>query len=355
MENDRLSAVRSRMAAAGLTQLLITDSKNIRWLTGIVIHSGERFGGLLITPDDVFLYANVLFYLPDCPVRVVWHTDASDLAGIIALHLDVNATLGVDRNMPARVLLPLMEHLAVPPVLGSGCVDWCRALKSDEELAIMTEASRINDAVMLAAEGFIREGVTELEVAEKITAEYLKHGCSGVSFPPIVSFGANAADPHHEPDDTVIKPGDCIVLDIGGRYNGYCSDMTRTYFYKYAPEKYAAIHDLVREANEKAESIIKPGVPLCDIDAAARRPIAAAGYGDNFTHRLGHFIGEGVHEYGDVSASFAKEVEPGMVFSIEPGVYLEGEFGVRVEDLVIVTDSGCRVLNAVPKKWRVLG
>jgi Xaa-Pro dipeptidase len=156
------------------------------------------------------------------------------------------------------------------------------------------------------------------------------------------------------PDDTVIKDGDCIVIDIGGKKDNYCSDMTRTYFFKSAAPEYTPIHDLVRRANEKAESVIKPGMRLCDIDAAARDLISEAGYGQYFTHRLGHFIGMDVHEYGDVSSAFDVQVKEGMCFSIEPGVYLPGKFGVRVEDLVIVTADGCEVLNSVDKHWAVI-
>ena len=145
------------------------------------------------------------------------------------------------------------------------------------------------------------------------------------------------------------------MIDIGGRKQRYCSDMTRTYFCKQADPKYADIHDLVRRANEAAEAMVKPGVRLSELDAAARNLIAAEGYGEYFTHRLGHFIGQTDHEKGDVSSANRTEVRPGMIFSIEPGVYLPGEFGVRVEDLVLVTETGCEVLNHNDKHWDVVG
>ena len=142
---------------------------------------------------------------------------------------------------------------------------------------------------------------------------------------------------------------------MGCRKNRYCSDMTRTFFCKTADSRYAAIHDIVREANEKAEALIRPGVALKDLDRAARDHITAAGYGEYFTHRLGHFIGQTDHEKGDVSSATPLVAKPGMIFSIEPGVYLPGEFGVRVEDLVLVTEDGCEILNHVDKHWRTVG
>ncbi len=153
----------------------------------------------------------------------------------------------------------------------------------------------------------------------------------------------------------MLKAGDCIVIDMGCRKNRYCSDMTRTYFCKEAAPEFAAIHDLVRTANELAESMVRPGVPLCDLDKAARDHIAAAGYGEYFTHRLGHFIGQNDHEKGDVSSANHNLAKPGMIFSIEPGVYLPDKFGVRVEDLVLVTEDGCEVLNRVDKHWKTVG
>ena len=130
--------------------------------------------------------------------------------------------------------------------------------------------------------------------------------------------------------------------------------MTRTFFWQQASDEARAVHDLVREANEKAEALVRPGIPLCELDKAARDHIAAAGYGEYFTHRLGHFIGQRDHEQGDVSSANTTLAEPGMIFSIEPGVYLPGKLGVRVEDLVLVTETGCEVLNHVDKHWKVL-
>ena len=177
---------------------------------------------------------------------------------------------------------------------------------------------------------------------------YRKHGCEGFSFPPIVSFGANAGDPHHEPDDTVLKRGDVVLFDIGGRHRNYCSDMTRTFFWGEPDEETTHIYDIVRRANEAAEALIAPGVRMCDLDRAARDVIEDAGYGKYFTHRLGHSIGLQDHEPGDVSLVNEQVVEPGMTFSIEPGIYLPGRTGVRIEDLALVTENGVEILNAYP-------
>ena len=227
--------------------------------------------------------------------------------------------------------------------------------KDEKEIECMIENSQINDVVMERIRDFIKVGMTEKQVETFILEQYKLLGCQDVSFSPICSFGANGADPHHMPDDSVLKAEDSIVIDIGGRKDRYCSDMTRTYFCKEASDEYKKIHDIVRVANEKAEEIIRPGVRLCDIDAAARDYISSFGYGEYFTHRLGHFIGQTDHEFGDVSSTNTETVKPGMIFSIEPGIYLPNKMGVRVEDLVLVTEDGCVVLNKLDKKYAMIG
>ena len=258
--------------------------------------------------------------------------------------------------MPARFLIPMMEaKIAAEFKLGSYAVDQTRAIKDAREQELMRAASHINDLAMAEFKKLIHKGVTELEVASQMLGIYQRLGASGYSFEPIVAFGKNAADPHHMPDDTVLQEGDTVLFDVGCVVNGYCSDMTRTFYCKSVDDEQAAIHDLVRTAVEKAEAVIKPGMRFCDIDAQARDLIDEAGYSEYWRIRLGHFIGQEDHEYGDVSPINKNVAEPGMIFSIEPGIYIEGKYGVRVEDLVLVTEDGHELLNAVDKKYRIVG
>lgn len=353
---ERIERVIEEMKNRQLSQLVVSDPDSIAYLTGVKVHPGERFYVLLIRNNGWHvLFANHMFEVPAIPYEVIRYGDSDDPVGLLSQQIDPSRTLGIDKQWPAQFLIPLIARTPGLKVgLGSDCVDEVRAVKDEQEIAWMKDASRINDLVMERVRTMVTGGVTEKQLAQFIEQEYMKMGCEGTSFPPIVSFGANAADPHHGPDDTVIKEGDVVLFDIGCRKNGYCSDMTRSYFYRTVTEKQIMIHELVRLANEHAESIIKPGVRFCDIDAAARNIITEAGYGQYFTHRLGHFIGTVCHEKGDVSAANEAVAEPGMIFSIEPGVYLPGEFGVRIEDLVLVTENGCEVLNHASKKYEVL-
>lgn len=354
---ERLKKVLDAMSAEGLNGLIVSDPQSIWYLTGIFNEPYERLFVLYLDAGGHHkFFLNKLFNIHGSGFEEIWMTDTDDAAGILASQMTNSGKLGIDKVWPARFLIPLIQHNPrVSYVIGSSCVDDARACKDGEERDYMREASRINDAVMEKAAAFLSAGMTEKQLAEYIDARYREEGAEGPSFTTIVSFGKNAADPHHSPDDTVVRSGDCVLIDMGCIKNRYCSDMTRTYFFGTAPEEFTAIHDIVRSANEKAESIIKPGVRFCDIDAAARTVITDAGYGENFTHRLGHFIGQSDHEQGDVSSANTAVAKEGMIFSIEPGIYIPGRVGVRIEDLVLVTGCGCERLNKVEKHWKIIG
>ncbi len=356
MNQERIARVLKKMENAGLSQLLVTDPLSIWYLTGAMIHPGERMLALLLKSDGSHrFFVNSLFPAPVCGIPVIRFSDTEDGPAMIASELDAQKPVGIDKNWPSRFLIRLIELSAAKDfVNGSGCVDWVRAVKDKEEQEKMRRSSLVNDACMEEFKASLFLGATEKELEEKFVSIYAAHGCSDVSFTPIVGFGKNAADPHHGNDGTKLEKGMCVLIDVGGVYDGYCSDMTRTFFTAPPTGEEEKVYNLVRQANEAAEALIRPGVRLCDIDKAARDVIEKAGYGEYFYHRLGHFIGLEDHEYGDVSSAFDTPVEEGMCFSIEPGIYLEGKFGVRIEDLVIVTKDGCEVLNHYPKDLTVL-
>ena len=357
MREQRVKRVLAALEAQGLSQMLITDPMSIYYLTDVYVQPFERFFGLLLRRDGKHaLFLNRLFTVPqDTGVEKVWYSDTDPVTELVARYVDHAAALGVDKELTARFLLPLMEGKAAAGfVNGSLAVDRTRGVKDAEEQEKMRLSSDINDRAMARFRALVHEGVTEKELGDQMLRIYLDLGADGFSFPPLVAFGANAADPHHEPDGTVLKPGDCVLFDVGCVKDGYCSDMTRTFYYKTVSDHCRTIYETVRAANEAAEALIRPGVRLCDLDAAARDLITAKGYGPAFNHRLGHFIGLGEHEYGDVSAGFDWEAEPGMIFSIEPGIYLPGDTGVRIEDLVLVTEDGAELLNKYPHELDVI-
>lgn len=353
---NRLKTLQNKMAQDNVTNLLISDPASIAYLVSYQTSPGERLLLLEVQQDgQLTLYLNRLFPAFDTQelmdvVTISYYSDGEAVLSKLATHLKPGRT-GIDKNWPSHFLLDLMA-LATDfhPIQGSYLVDQLRSVKTEVEQSTMRTASAKNDQAMEALFKLIPLGLTEDKMVAHLADIYATLDCEGFSFEPIIAYGANGADPHHEINQDQPKLGDSVVIDIGSFYQGYASDMTRTVFYGQPDEESLTIYQTVRQANEAAIAMIKPGVKFSDIDLTARRIIEDAGYGPSFTHRLGHSIGREVHEFGDVSQYNDDEVKVGNVFSIEPGIYIPGKIGVRIEDLVIVTETGCEVLNHVTKE-----
>lgn len=357
MKQNRIDRIMEQLEGMGVSQVLIVDPMSIFYLTGVYNDPHERFYGLLLKKDGNHIYfLNNLFSIPqEVGAKKVWYSDTDPAMDIVAEYVDKDAPLGVDKDLKARFLLPLMEKKAASAFINTSlAVDVVRGIKDEEEQEKMRAASRINDLAMAELKKLVHSGVTEREIADQLLEIYQNLGADGFSFTPLIAFGPNAADPHHGPDDTVLKEGDVVLFDVGCIKDGYCADMTRSFYFGSVSDAHREIHEIVRAANEAAIAKVKPGIPLKELDAAARDLITAKGYGPQFNHRLGHFIGLAVHDFGDVSAKNETVAVPGMIFSIEPGIYLVGDTGVRIEDLVLVTEDGCEVLNKAPKTLEIL-
>ncbi|MBS7527324.1 aminopeptidase P family protein [Fusibacter paucivorans] len=355
VQNERVKKTRAAMQQNGVDALLITTMADIRYYTEIDFHSGERFVGLLMTQDKLLLIINKLFpMLPTAGLTIQSYDDIEEPVKYVVDQLPDGITIGIDKFMASQFLLRIINMRSdLKLTLGSAIVDRVKMVKTKEEVSKMIKASQINDRVMDMVAAYLKaasaDNVTELEVAAKIAQFNESVGIDELSFTPIVCFGKNAAEPHHENDETVLEDGMGIIVDMGGLSEGYCSDMTRTFFKGQPDEQFKKVYEIVKTANERAIATVKPGVKLSEVDAAARQYITEMGYGDYFTHRTGHGIGADVHEFPDVSAVSDVICEPGMTFSIEPGIYLTDKFGIRIEDLVCVTEEGCRVLNDFSK------
>lgn len=348
MNVNRINRVIENMKAEGLTQILVCAPASVYYLTGAWIEPGERMMALHIKENgEVMLYANRLFALNgNVDVPLTEFDDTDDCIQVLAKGLDAGR-IGIDKLWPSQFTIRLMEAREdIRPALGSRPVDDARMLKDEEEIRLMRESSQLNVKVCRRTEQLLREGMTENEAQEVYNKVAAEMGASGPSFPPLICFGAGCAEPHHASDGTTLKKGDSVILDVGLVWNRYCSDMTRTCFFGGATEEQQKIYDIVYAANRAGIAACRPGVKMCEIDRAARKVIEDAGYGEYFIHRTGHSIGLEVHEKPDCSAVDQTITRPGMIFSIEPGIYLPGKFGVRVEDLVVITEDGCEVLTA---------
>ena len=357
MKQNRADRILAALQEQGVTQMLIVDPMSIYYLTDVYNDPHERFFGLLLRADgNHAFFLNNLFTVPqEVGIEKVWYSDTDPVMEIVARYVNPDCVLGVDKDLKARFLLPLMEMGAAKGFQNTSlAVDTTRGIKDAEEREKMRAASTLNDQAMAAFKTLIHEGVTEKEVADQMLKVYQDLGADGFSFEPLVAFGPNAADPHHSPDNTVLREGNVVLFDVGCIKDGYCSDMTRSFYYRSVTDTHREIYETVRAANEAAIAKVKPGVPLCQLDLTARNLITDKGYGPQFNHRLGHFIGLSCHEFGDVSSTNTQTAQPGMIFSIEPGIYLPGDTGVRIEDLVLVTEEGCEVLNHYPKTLEII-
>ncbi|MGL4913237.1 MAG: M24 family metallopeptidase [Romboutsia sp.] len=357
MKLNRLEKILTGMKENNIPQMLVTDKLAIFYLTGKMINPGARLIALYLnTNGDHKFFLNELFPVhEDLGVEKVWFKDTDNSIEVVSKYIDKNNTLGIDKNWPSRFLLSLMELCPNCKYVNSSfIIDSLRMCKDEEEKDLMRKASQINDMAMNKLQQILLEDLTEKEMASKLATIYEELGADGLSFSPIVGYGANGADPHAKPSDAKVKIGDAIILDMGCIKDNYCSDMTRTVFYKEAPQKSQEVFEIVLEANKRAIALVKPGMRFCDIDNAARSYITERGYGKYFTHRTGHSIGLETHDMGDVSAINEGILKPGMIFSVEPGIYLPGEFGVRIEDLVLVTEDGHEILNKHTKELNII-
>jgi len=353
MNQSRINRVLKSMKENEIFQMIISDPNAIFYLTGKWIIPGERLLALYLNTDGNHkMVINELFpQEEDLGVEILWYNDIQDGVELLSKHVDDNKVIGIDKTWPSKFLLRLQELLTNSKfVNGSSIVDYVRIIKDENEKKLLRESSRINDLVMEELIPWVGKGLTEKELNTKVREIYKSHGIEDVSFDPITAYAKGAADPHHVTDDSKGKHGDCVILDIGGFYKNYASDMTRTVFIGEVSERQKEIYDIVVEANLKGIAAAKPGNRMCDVDLAARNYIEEKGYGKYFTHRTGHSIGLEDHEFGDVSSVNEDVIKPGQAFSVEPGIYLPEEgIGVRIEDLVIITEDGCEVLNKFKK------
>ena len=357
LKNNRINNLISYMKKEDIEQIFITSPSSIFYFTEKWIEPGERLLVLYVTMEgEIKLFINELFPIDEkIGIETLFYNDSEDPVNKMLSVIKKDKKIGIEKNWPSYFLIRLMNRCnELRFVDGSYIIDRVRMIKDKEEIELMKKSSLINDSVMEYLVSSISEKLTERELCKIILDTYSLKGAEDFSFYPLVAYGKNAAEPHHESNNTNLKIGDSIILDIGGKFNRYCSDMTRTVFYKKADTEHIKIYNTVLQANKRAIEKIKPGVRFKDIDNAAREYIESSGYGKYFTHRTGHNIGIDPHEFPDVSSVNNMAITEGMIFSIEPGIYVPKEVGVRIEDLVLVTANGCEVLNYYRKELQIV-
>jgi Xaa-Pro dipeptidase len=367
---DRLTRLAEQAGVSGADVILISPGPDLEYFIGHSVGSHERLTCLMVpAAGEPSLLVPTLERLgwsgtpvESLDVEISTWTDGEDPYAALARLLPSDArVLAVDYHMPA---VHALNAQAIVPgaelTLAGEAIAELRMRKAGTEIDALAAAGAAIDRVQGRVGEWLRAGRTENEVAADIARAIVTEGHARPDF-VIVGSGPNGASPHHEASDRVIEPGDAVVVDIGGPMpSGYFSDCTRTYVVAPSPggsvsQRVQEIYEIVRRAQAAGVAAVRPGVPAESIDAAARSVIEQAGYGEYFITRTGHGIGLEVHEHPYMVAGNGTVLEVGMAFSVEPGIYLPGEFGVRIEDIVVVGDTGPVLMNTAPTELTILG
>ncbi|MGI9093892.1 MAG: M24 family metallopeptidase [Mycobacteriales bacterium] len=372
----RLDRARRAAADAGVDAVLVTPGADLRYLCGYNARPLERLTCLVVPRagepvvvvpqlERAAALAAGLGGDGGAAISVRTHGETDDAFELVGrlLHDCIGAaptTVAVSDRMWAAHALELRRGIGVADVALAGpLLRGLRMRKDDAEIEELRLAGAAIDRVHSRVPEWLRPGRTETEVGRDIAEAIIAEGHASVDF-VIVGSGPNSASPHHELSERVIEPGDPVVIDIGGTTtNGYCSDCTRTYVAgtagSAADADFAARYAVLQHAQQAACSAVRPGITGAELDAVARDVIAAAGYGELFIHRTGHGIGLETHEDPYIVSSNTEPLEPGMAFSIEPGIYVDGRSGARIEDIVVCTDDGGERLNVIDRDLLVVG
>jgi len=368
MLTRRLERLYPMMADRRVDCLVLVPGANLFYLTGLRFHLSERPLVAFFAPDRppaLVLPALEVTKAQQGPFPLTWqlfsYTDeegptaafhrAAQALGMEGRRLAVEyLTMRVTELVLLQQVIPHFDLVEAEPLLSA-----LRMTKEPGEVDRMRRAVRLTEAALQRVVDSLQPGMTEREVASRLWRAFLEEGAEGLAFEPLVLTGPNSALPHALPGDHPLRPGDMLIVDCGVVLDGYISDITRTFAVGEPDPEMARIYQVVQRANEAGRATAGPGVPAQEVDRAARRVIEEAGYGDFFIHRTGHGIGLEVHEPPYIVEGNEMILQPGMTFTIEPGIYLPGRGGVRIEDDVVITEGGCESLTTFPRDLRRIG
>ncbi len=360
MVSERFNRARA-LLEDGLDAILVTNGTNRRYLTGFTgeDHAIDEPGGMALITNDGMLLLAPATNLPWAESEANEDTTVQDWGSpwtktVAEIAKEKNwSMLGFEEaTTSVASFIELQDHLGedIELIAVGKVVDALRARKTDDEMANLREALRMTDVAFEAAEARARVGMTEKELADIVAEELRNAGSEGESFPTIVASGPNAAKPHHAPGERVIQEGDPIIIDMGALHNGYAGDLTRTIWFGEPSAELVTMYRNVQAAFDSAINAAGPNITGVELDAAARDVFAQQGTDQYFVHSLGHGLGLRVHEAPSASFRSKDTLEPGNVVTIEPGLYVPGQGGVRIEDVVLITEDGAENLTSAPKR-----
>ncbi len=354
---DRFDELRKKLASSGIDAMLITGESNRRYAAGFP----STAGAALITEEGSYFFVDSRYIeaaranIRNAEVKMTDKNNSYEKLINAVLEKTGAKKLGVEEDeLSYSAFEAYRNKLNAELVPAQNVITELRMVKSAEELDKLICAQRISERALEQVLGMIRPGMTERDIAAELTYRMLKEGAETTSFEPIVVAGVKSSMPHGVPGDNVIKDGDFLTMDFGCKYEGYCSDMTRTVAVGHASDEMKEVYHTVLSAQTAAIEAAHAGMKGAELDKIARDVIVKAGYGDCFGHGFGHGVGLDIHEAPTAGPSGQKEMPAGAVISAEPGIYLEGRFGVRIEDVIILRENGCENITRAPKELMIL-
>ena len=358
---ERISALRERMRLEGVDLVAVAPGAHMQWLLGFLPHADERPCLLCVSASKAALLmpelnADGSRRGTDLPFHEWSDADGPERAFrrlVAELGVSGAGRIVLDETMRADFAALVQDALpGADRQFTASTVGLLRMQKDDDEYAVLKRNALLADQAMLAGWGAMEPGMTELDVADVVRARFSALGASPLF--TIIGAGGNGAMPHHHTGEIALRSGDAVVMDIGAGMDGLSSDITRMAVLGTPPDGYLEVHAIVEAAVQAAMAAARPGVLAKDVDAAARGVITEAGYGPNFLHRTGHGLGVEVHEPPYLTSVSETVLLPGMVFSIEPGIYLQGRFGIRLEEIVILREDGPEILSELPRDPKMI-
>lgn len=353
----RLAELRRKMVDDGLKAVLLTGVSNMRYVTGFDdVFDSMINAACLVTPEIARFYTDRRYSeaaqstAEGTPWTVRVPAESLYIDACQELHDDGVDELALETSVPYGRFKFISEQFLGSVRVVEHLVEEIRQIKEPAELTRIEAAAKLTDRAFDHILGFVRPGMSEREVALELEFFMRRNGSDDIAFDPIVASGPNSAKPHAGVSDRLLAEGEFLKMDFGARIEGYCSDMTRTVMIGKATDRHRKIHDAVLAANQAGRDAVRPGVPGKDVDAVARKVLEDLGFGEFFTHGLGHGVGLDIHELPTLGPRGHDSLRSGTVATIEPGVYIPGFGGVRIEDLVAVEETGGRVLSSSPRE-----
>ena len=356
---NHFNAIREKLEEFGIDAMLLTCAPNRYYASGF--HSTGTDGAALVTKDETYYWTDFRYIEAArqnvSGAKIEMTTTGHGYTSLLSEAVERHGlkTVGFeDEYMTVSELKEYQDKVKVTFKPATRLLTGLRMVKDQEELDALISAQRIAEKALSEIYNDIKPGVTEKEIAAKLTYLMLRYGAENMSFDPIVASGANGSKPHAVPSEKKIEAGDFVTMDFGCIHRGYCSDMTRTVAVGHVTEEMDKVYHIVLKAQLAGIAAAKAGVRGCDVHNAAAEVIAAAGYGEYFGHGFGHGVGVEIHESPRASGIWKDPLPAGSVISAEPGIYIPGRFGVRIEDVIIIKEDGCEDIHKAPKELMIL-